>query len=120
MAYSATFCTESEVDAKAGAEASSDVTADQKSDFVKQAESFINSMTRENWTDKYSNLNEDVKAILSEAASNLAAMYVINYDMSGFTNRLEAQTMLDILRDGAFRCISLLRNKTTQKYVEDA
>lgn len=119
MVYEATLTTENEIDAKAGASASSDVTTDQKSAFAEQAESFVISVCRFNFVDEYDNLTNEAKKILNEVVSNLAAMYVIQYDMGGYTSRSEAQTMLDVLRDGAFRGISLLRDKKTQTFMKN-
>ena len=54
-------------------------------------------MTRRNWSDDYAALNGDVKKVLQEAASNMAAVYVIQYDMFLYTQIEEAQTMINIL-----------------------
>jgi hypothetical protein len=40
--------------------------------------------------------------------------------MSGFTSRAEAQTMLDVLRDGALRGIILLRDKKVEDFLREA
>ena len=85
-----------------------------------QAESVINVATRFNWSDAYAGLNADVKGILKEAASNLAAIYVISYDMSGFTSRIEAEDMINVLRDGFLRNLSLLRDVKKQDFTNDA
>ena len=85
-----------------------------------QAESLINSITRFNWSDAYSGLNADTKGILKEVASNLAAIYVIQYDMSGFTSRTEAEDMVNILRDAALRGLSLLRDKKVKEFMDKA
>ena len=66
-------------------------------EFTKQAESFVNVATRYNWSDTYSTLNDDVKGVLEEAVSNLAAIYMISYDMSGYTSRIEAEDMINVL-----------------------
>ena len=121
MAEEGTFATNAEVLRKAGAGASSTATAEAyTNDFIKQAESYINVMCRYNFTDNYAGLNEDVKLILKEAASNIAAMYCISYDMSGFTSRTEAETMLDFLRDAANRCLKLLADTVSVTYMKGA
>lgn len=105
------FATTTEVQRKAGANASavSNVEA-YINDYMTQAESLINVMSQFNWTDAYTGLNVDVKGILKSAASAKAAMFVINYDMSGFTSRAEAQTMLDVLKDEFLEAVSVLRD----------
>ena len=121
MADTGIFATTAEVQRKAGANASSTSNVEAYiNDFISQAESFINVATTYNWSDAYATLNADVKGILKEIASNLAAMYVIQYDMSGFTSRTEAETMLDVLREGALRGLSIIRNKNPQEFMINA
>ena len=121
MADTGIFATTAEVQMKAGANASSVSNTELYiNSFIAQAESEINTATRFNWSDVYSSLNDDVKRILKEAASNLAAMYVINYDLSGFSSRYEAETMLDVLRDGYVRALSLLRDIKTRDFINGA
>ena len=93
-----------EVQRKAGSGASGTSKAEAYvNDYMTQVESFINVVTRKNWSDAYSTLNVDVKGILKEVASNLAAIYVIQYDMSGYTSRVAAEDSINILRDAALR-----------------
>jgi hypothetical protein len=121
MADTGIFATTAEVQRKAGAGASATSKAEAYvNDFMTQAESEINAATRYNWSDAYAGLNTDVKGILKEAASNLAAIYVITYDMSGYTSRTEAENIINVLRDGYLRAISLLRDKKTQEFLVGA
>lgn len=121
MADTGIFATTAEIQRKAGANASSTSTAEAyTNDYIAQAESLINVLTRKNWSDAYSGLNADVKGLLKEAASNLAAIYCINYDMSGFTSRGEAESMITVLRDAALRAIALLRDKKAETFIENA
>jgi len=112
------FATTEEVQFKAGANASATSNVELYiNSFIAQAESTINVATRYNWSDVYAALDTDVKGILKEAASNLAAIYVIQFDMSGFTTRGEAESMVNILRDGALRAISILKDIKAQTFV---
>ena len=121
MADTGIFATTAEVSRKAGANASSTANVEAYiNDFMTQAESKINTLSQYNWSDAYSGLNADVKGILKEAASNLAAMYVIQYDMSGFSSRYEAETMLDVLYDGFLQAISLLRDIKKRDFMNGA
>ena len=121
MADTGIFATTAEVERKAGANVSSVSKAEAYiNDYMTQAESEINVVTGFNWSDAFSGLNTDVKGILKQAASNLAAMYAIQYDMSGFTSRFEAETMLDVLRDAYLRSISILRQVVKRDFVNDA
>lgn len=118
MADTGIFATTAEVQRKVGAHASATSNAEAAiNDFMTQVESFINVVTRHNWSDAYAGLNVDVKGILKECASNLAAIYVIQYDMSGYTSRVEAEDMINILRDRALQTLALLRDKKTQDFI---
>ena len=108
MADTGVFATTAEVGRKAGANASATSKAEAYvNDYMTQVESFINVATRYNWTDAYSGLDVDVKGVLKMVASDLAAIYVIMYDMSGFTSRTEAEDMINVLRDSALRGLSV-------------
>lgn len=121
MAYTGIFCTLLEFQYKCGANASSTATAEAYANsFVGQAESWINMRTLYNWSDDYSSLNADVKGVLTEAASSLAAIYAINYDMSGFTSRQEALVMVNILWARVEECCKLLEKEANRTFVQEA
>ena len=121
MAEEGTFATNALVEMKAGANCSATSKAEgYTNEYLKEAESQINAATRFNWHDVYSSLNTDTKYILQEAAANLAAIYVISYDMSGFSSRVEAEDMINILRDAALRCISILRDKKVEQFINES
>ena len=115
------FCTTAQVEQKAGAGASAVSKAEAyTNDYVNQAESTINVACRYNFSDNYATLNDDVKKILQDIASCLAAIYVISYDMSGYDSRTEAEDLINILRDAALRGISILRDKKQQEFIKEA
>ena len=115
------FATTAEVSRKAGANASSTANVEAFiNQFMTEAEALINVTTRFNFSDQYSSLNVDVQGILKMVASNLAAMQVIMFDMSGFTSLTEAETMLDVLRDAALRGLSILRDKKQETFMKAA
>lgn len=117
-----TLCTSGAVTLKAGANANATILANNTAleQWINQAESFINVATRTNWTDSYSTLNDDTKKILEEAASSHAAMYAIQYDMSGYSSLAEATTMLDVLEDKRDSCIQLLLKKENSGFLEES
>ncbi len=118
MADTGTFCSGSEVLQKAGSGAST--TSDNEeytNNFIKQAESWINCATRKNYSDSYSGLNADVKNLLKECASNLAAIYVINYDIGGYTSRTEAEFMINVLKTRADEIIEMLVDKKVETFI---
>ena len=119
MAYTGIMATEAEIVFKEGANISASVTEAHHNMAVAQAESFVNSITRFNWSDDYAGLDSDVQGLLTEAVSNFAAIYSINYDMSGFTSRSEAETMMNVLRDKAMLCVALLEDQKVKTFVEN-
>ena len=75
-----------------------------------QAEGRIVAETRRNWVSQYAGLSEGIKRILSDIASSLIAKQIISCDMSGYTSRSEAQTMLDVQDDVAETGIRILKD----------
>lgn len=121
MADTGIFATTAEVERKAGANASATSKAEAYvNQYMTEVESQINVISRKNFSDLFSTLNADAKGILKEVSSNLAAIYVIQYDMSGFTSRVEAEDMINVLRDAALRGLSVLRDKKQQDFIEGA
>lgn len=83
-----------------------------------QAEATLSMLTRKDWVNDYSIINTNFKNTLNDVVSDMVAMKIINYDMSGFTSRLEAQTMLDVLRDNKEKCIEALKNDNIKEVME--
>lgn len=121
MADEGIFATTAEVSRKAGANASATSNVEAYiNQYMTEAEAMINVATRFNWSNAYAGLDVDKKGILKLAASAKAAMMVIQFDMSGFTSRAEAQTMLDVLRDEYISALSILRQIAAQDFTNVA
>ena len=121
MADDGIFATNAEVLRKVGENASATSKAVAYTDqYLTEAEAFINTYTRYNWSDAYGALDVDVKGMLKEAASNLAACYVIQYDMFGYTQLEEAQTMINFLMARVDAILGLLRDKKHQEFMVNA
>ena len=119
-----TFCLSGAALLKAGANVA-DPMPSTGTDFgvdiwITEAESLINTICRYNFTDDYSGLNDDVKKILHGIASDLAAINAITYDRSGYTSRVEAEDMINVLRDSALRGLAILRDKKAQDFINGA
>lgn len=118
MAHTGIFATSDEIMVKCGENV--DATGDTEARInalCLQVESYINCTTRYNWSDAYAGLNADVKGILSMCASDMVASYLIAFNMSGYTSRLEAQTMLDVLRDRYVNALKLLEEMATKDFM---
>ena len=121
MADTGIFATTAQIGYKAGAGKSATSAAEAYTNFfIAQAESFINVACRYNFSDNYTNLNGDVKYLLQEAASNLAAIYVINYDMAGYTTRMEAEDIINVLYQRATECIGMLMDQDNVNFIKAA
>lgn len=95
---------------KAGANANATATASNTilAKFCDQAESTLSTLTRYDWVTNSASITAKFLGVLDDTVSSLAAMQVITYDMSGYTSRREAETMLDVLTDGVKRNIDKL------------
>ncbi len=108
-----TLCSSGAAKAKAGANANSTITANGSilSNWSDEAEGIINAESRYDWTSNYGDVNSGYQAALNHACAALIAMNIINYDMSGYSNLLEATTMLDVLFDQYNRSMRILSDE---------
>lgn len=126
MADTGIMCNQADMLRRAGANintalnATNDTTFTFSNDFIASAESYINISCKKNYSDTYASLNADVKALLRDAVACSSAMLCINYDMSGYTSRQEAQTMLDVLSNRVSEAIRLLTDKDKQAFINGA
>lgn len=105
-----TLCTSGAIVLKAGVyvNQSAAVSGAVLEQFSNDAEGFINGTTRYDWVNNYSSISTNFKPLLSDAASCLAASYLIAYDMSGYTSRGEAESIINVLYDRAMKAIKVL------------
>ena len=121
MAHDGIFATSDEILVKAGENVDATGSTETRiNSLCLQIESLINAVTRYNWSDNYAGLNADVRGLLTEAESNLVAIYLIQFNMAGYTSRVEAEDMVNILRDGALRALSLLRDMKVRDFMNGA
>jgi len=103
--------------AKAGLNANSSVIMDSVilDKWSDMAEATLSTITRYDWVTNYANVKTTFKQVLSDAVSDMIAMKIINYDMSGYSSRAEAETMLDVLRDNVVRNIEVLKEEENKE-----
>lgn len=118
MVWACTYSIQAESVRKAGAYANATaVTAAYTLAWGQQAESVINTLTNKNWSDEFTaGINDDVVALLTDCASNLVAVYILNYDLTGYPSRT-VETMLDILYTGFWRDIKILQSMQGATFV---
>ena len=81
--------------------------------YSQRAQDFINAETRQDWVSNRA--SSEFSGAVSSAMASKAAIDAINFDMSGYTSRSEAQTMLDVNNDIVRRGIAFLQKKEHQK-----
>ena len=106
---------------KAGLNANSTATSSEAllNDYMAQAESTINILSQVNWSDIYATLNTDTKKILTKAQTADVGNKIIAYDMSGYTSRFEAETILDVNKDDYNVALSLLKDHKKRLFITD-
>ena len=120
MASTHIMTTQAACETKMGENVSANWTEAMTTEAGLQGESTVNSMCRYNFSDNWGTLNVDVKHLISDIVSSLVAIQAICYDMSGYTSRTEAEDMINVLRDGALRGLSILRDKKAQDFTNNA
>ena len=110
--------TEAEIQQKSGANVNIayDTTAMENAELRGLGQ--IQLLTRYMWADNIPT-NADIKSILSDYLSSFVAIEAITYDMSNYSSRSEAESMITVLRDGMLRNLSLLRDKKQQLLIQD-
>ena len=112
-----TLCTSGSAIVKAGANANSTIVASGSSlaEFSDEVEGTICTKTRYNWVSNYSSITSQFKPILANIASDLIAMKIIGYDLSGWASKNEYLTMLNILKDNSDKCFDALEKDEYKK-----
>jgi len=123
MANAGQFAQDVDILLRVGTNASATVKAAGWFDkIILDCEAIVNCMTRYDWStkDAATTLNTSVRGILIDTGACLAAIEGIAWDMSGFTSRIEAEDMINVLRDTALRNMSILRDKKVQQFMIEA
>jgi hypothetical protein len=55
--------------------------------------------------------------VLADLVASWVAQQIIMYDMSGYTTRTEAQTMLDVLENNIRRAMQILEEDKNKTYL---
>jgi hypothetical protein len=118
MAEAGTLCINADVVKKAGANANTTAVAEAATNvYIKEAEGFVCSSARYDYVTNYASVSTIGKEFLRDLTSSLAAIKALNYDMSGFTSRTEAQTMLDVNYAIVTEGINLIRDDKHKDFI---
>lgn len=123
MADAGQFAQDTDILLRVGTKASTTVKGAGWFDtIILDVEAVVNAATRFDWStaDAATTLNTTVRGILIDTGACLAAIEGILWDMSTFTSRIEAEDMINVLRDIAMRNISILRDKKVQDFMVGA
>lgn len=115
------YALNADIQAKAGANASAVSKLTAWTDvIIRNVECEINVTARRVFADSrahFSALPADTRCLLTDIAASLAAIQVIIYDMSGYTSRIEAEDMINVLRDSALRQLAIIKEKKDQDFL---
>jgi hypothetical protein len=116
-----TYALATEMVYKAGANVSSTATgAAYTLAFGLMVEANINAASGFDWSTWYtanSGTYPHVAQLLVDAATNLGAIYIINYDMSGFTNIQEAVSRINTLYALYVSELAMLKDEKTKDFL---
>ena len=115
MAYIMT--TEAEIIQKCGAGKSAAFNTAMMTASNLRAESLVCCMARYDLSTNYGTLKAYAKLILNDICSSFVAIEGISYDMSGYTSRTEAEDIINVLRDGMLRNLSILRDMKVREFI---
>ena len=91
-------CVDAVILSKMGAGAAAGCTTGMREAWELEIMGYINVATRYNWTDWIlTTPNADVSGVFREALTCMIAIYGINYSMAGYTSRIEAENMINVL-----------------------
>ena len=122
MADAGQFAQDADILLRVGTNASATVKAPGWFDsIIIDVEGFINTFCRFDFStaDAATTITSTVRGLLIDTGAALAAIQGITWDMSGYTSRIEAEDMINVLRDTALRNLSVLRDKKTQAFIID-
>ena len=121
MAYIMT--TEAEIQQKSGANVNIAFDTTMMEAANLRAESIINCVCKNNFSDSFATDNIDVKQILSDFFSSLVAIEALNHKPTGddgTLNRIEYEDRLNVLRDSMLRSMGILRNQNVVTFINGA
>ena len=97
MAYNGTMITEAELAFFEGANVAAGGKTEAAHNFsVLQAEAYLSNLVKSDLVTNWATLDATYKLLFTEYVGRHSAVMAIQYDMSGFTSRVEAEDMLNI------------------------
>lgn len=80
--------------------------------YIEQAEGLVSTVSRYDYVANWPSISGSVMApLVTQIVEDIAAIYGITFDMAGYTTRIEAEDMINVLRDNALRGLGILRDQ---------
>lgn len=85
--------------------------------WIEEAEGYLCDLVKYDIVTNWASLNAVYKLIFTEYASSYAAIQAIKYDMSGYTSRIEAEDMINVLWARMQQIERLLKDEDAQSFI---
>jgi len=112
-----TLCTSGAVKLQAGSAVSTALTAANYTTLINEAEGFLSVQAKYDWVTNYASCSAIGKTLLEDGAASYAAMNAVKYNMAGYTSRVEAQTILDVLWSKVVEIVNLIRDDKYKQFI---
>ena len=111
-----TLCTSGAAITKAGSLANSTITASGAAlaNWSNECEATLSSITEEDWVTGYSGRGANFKEILGDTVSDMIAIKIISYDMSGYSSLSESRTLINVIHDNLVRNLAALKDDSVR------
>lgn len=117
MVEAGTFCVNADVEKKAGSGASATSKAEAYTNvYIQEVEGWIMAQCRYDFKTNYASLNAETQELLRLITSNLAAIPVILYDMTGYMTRIHAESMINAMYSIAMEAMETIKDQKTVTY----
>lgn len=118
MAYEGTIVDESDMQFYAGANVDPDAdTESNHNQLAAEAEAYLCSLVKYDIVSNWSDLDSKYKELFSEWAARYGAIGMIQYNMSGYTTRIEAEDMINLNWARMQQIEGILREADKQDFV---
>ena len=118
MAYTGTIVTEAEMQffAGSGVDANADTEANHNL-LAGYAEAYLSSLLKYDIVSNWGSLNTTYRKLLSEWAARFAAIGMISYNINSYTDRIEAEDMINIHYARMQEIIKILSREDIQDFL---
>ncbi len=79
--------------------------------WIEEAEATCVVMSRYDWIKNSGAILNSALPLIKDIVSSLAAIQAVKWSMSGYTSRIEAEDVINVLRDEALRGLQLIRDQ---------